>query len=180
MAAQPHAPGFRSRISTSSASPGSAPRTYTGPPSGYRRAQSRRPARGPGAPVPFRVRQADHGGLEDLGMGHDRVLQLDRGDPLAARLDDVLGSVDDHDVAVRCDPGHVAGAEPTVLGELSGVVAVVIAPRDPRSANLDLAKGHAVPRQLFARGRVADAHLHAGRDAALCETQAGLTPRPWA
>jgi len=41
--------------------------------------------------VPLCVRQPDDRGFNDLGMRHDRILQLDGGDPFAARLDHVLG-----------------------------------------------------------------------------------------
>jgi len=51
-------------------------------------------------------------------MRHDRILQLDGGDPFAARLDHVLGPVDDLDVTVGVDLGHVARAEPPVLCQL--------------------------------------------------------------
>src|SRR5207245_10692803 len=94
--------------------------------------------------------------------GHDRVPELGRRDPLAARLDDVFGPVDDLDVAVGRDLGHVAGAEPLVLGQLAGVVAVVVAPSDPRPSDLDLGESDAVPGQLFAAGRVGDPGLDAG------------------
>src|SRR5438270_11249227 len=40
--------------------------------------------------VPARVRHADHGSLEDIGMRHERVLELHGRDPLAAGLDHVL------------------------------------------------------------------------------------------
>ena len=51
--------------------------------------------------LPALVRQADHGGLEHVGMADDRVLQLDARDPLAAALDHVLGAIGDLHVAVR-------------------------------------------------------------------------------
>ena len=38
---------------------------------------------------------ADDGGLLDRRVAHDRVLQVDRADPLAAGLDQVLGAVGD-------------------------------------------------------------------------------------
>src|SRR5688500_2162110 len=39
--------------------------------------------------APLRVVDADHGGLLDLWVGHDLVLELGRADPLAARLPDL-------------------------------------------------------------------------------------------
>ena len=50
---------------------------------------------------PLRVGDADDRRLGDLRVAHDLVLELDRADPLAAGLDDVLGAVDEADVAVR-------------------------------------------------------------------------------
>src|SRR2546422_6142750 len=78
------------------------------------------------------------------------VLELDRGDPLAARLDDVLGAVGDLDEAVRVDRAHVAGAEPAVV-ELLGPVLAVVGRRDPRTAHLDLARRLPVPGEHVAR-----------------------------
>jgi len=45
-------------------------------------------------------------------MPHRRVLDVDRADPLAARLDDVLAAVGDLHVGVFVDGGHVAGGKP--------------------------------------------------------------------
>jgi hypothetical protein len=45
-------------------------------------------------------------------MRDEGRLQIQRGDPLAARLDDVLGPVADRDVALGVDAADVAGAEP--------------------------------------------------------------------
>ena len=52
--------------------------------------------------LPAVVGHADHRRLEHVGVGHDLALELDRGDPLAAGLDDVLGAVGDlHEAAAR-------------------------------------------------------------------------------
>src|SRR5690606_19687013 len=82
-----------------------------------------------GALVPLLVGDADDGGLGDGGVAHDGVLQVDRGDPLAAGLDDVLGAVNQGQVAVGGDLADVAGAQPPVvelvgvhLGAIGGVV----------------------------------------------------------
>ena len=68
---------------------------------------------------PALVRHRDHRRLQHVGMRHQRVLELDRGDPLAARLDQVLGAVGDPHEAPRVDRGDVAGAQPAVV-ELLG------------------------------------------------------------
>src|SRR5438445_4007312 len=110
-------------------------------------------------------------------MRHDGVLQLDGGDPFAARLDHILGPVDDLDVTVGVDPGHVARAEPTVLGQLARVVTVVIAAGDPRPPDLDLAERDAVPRQLFSARGVRDPDLAAWRHPALSPAEPQLAFR---
>ena len=61
----------------------------------------------------------DHRGLLHRRVRHQQVLHVDRADPLAARLDQVLGAVGDAHVAVRVDRRHVAGAQPAVGGELA-------------------------------------------------------------
>src|SRR5919198_1534128 len=55
--------------------------------------------------LPLLVRHSDHRGLRDGRVAHDRVLERDGGDPLAARLDDVLRAVLDVDAAALLD-GH--------------------------------------------------------------------------
>ena len=45
-----------------------------------------------GTLLPFVVRDGDHGGLQHVRMGQGDVLELDGGDPFAARLDHVLGA----------------------------------------------------------------------------------------
>ena len=95
---------------------------------------------------------ADDGGLDDVGMRHDLVLELDRRDPLAARLDDVLGAVGDLDEALRVDGADVAGAEPAVVKFVRRSIPVV-GTGDPRAAHLDLAGGLAVPGERLARRR---------------------------
>ena len=67
--------------------------------------------------VPFRMLDADHRRFRHLGMADGEVLQLDRGDPFAARLDHVLGAVGDLHVAVRVDGRDVAGVEKALLVE---------------------------------------------------------------
>ena len=64
--------------------------------------------------VPLRVRHADHRRLVDAGAADRGVLEVDRADPFAARLDDVLRPVDDPHIAERIDRRDVAGIEPAV------------------------------------------------------------------
>ena len=99
-----------------------------------------RARRTPAAARPTWRRDADDGGLLDLRVGHQLVLQLDRRDPLAARLDEVLGAVDEAHPAPLVDRRHVAGAQPAVVGEaLAGPRVVVVRRRDPVAAALQLA-----------------------------------------
>src|SRR5690606_39233586 len=59
--------------------------------------------------APARIRLRDHAAGEDRRMGVEHVLDLDRGDVLAARDDDVLGAILDPDIAVRLEHAEVAG-----------------------------------------------------------------------
>src|SRR5262249_37743278 len=103
---------------------------------------------------------ADHRGLEYLGVAHDRVLELDARDPLAAAFDHVLRAVLDLDVPLGVDGGDVAGPEPAVVERLRASRVIVVFADDPRTANLDLPHRLAVPRARSARV-IDDAKLRA-------------------
>src|SRR5438270_13493846 len=99
-------------------------------------------------------------------MGHQVVLEVDRGDPLAARLDEVLGAVGDLDAAMGVDPHDIAGPKPAVVGEIFGPASAVVRGRHPRPADLELAHRLVVPRYPLAGG-VAGAALHGRRRTSL-------------
>ena len=61
---------------------------------------------------PALVGLGDHRRLDDVRVGHQLVLQLDRGDPLAAGLDHVLGAVGDLHEALGVHRRDVARAQP--------------------------------------------------------------------
>ncbi len=103
-------------------------------------------------------------------MADDRVLQLDRGDPLATRLDDVLRPVGQRDVVQGVDPADVAGTQPAVV-ELLRVVVAVVAPGDPGPADLELADRLPV-RGQFDAVVVDDAKIHARDRPALGDPEA--------
>jgi hypothetical protein len=87
-------------------------------------------------------------------MADGGILDVDRGDPLATRLDDVLGPVDDSDETVGVDRHDITGAEPAFLVDRrlrSGLV-VEIALHDPRASHEQLAALDAVMRQPLAVG----------------------------
>ncbi len=88
--------------------------------------------------APPLVGHGDDGGFDHPGMGHDLVLQLDRRDPLAARLDHVLGPVADLHEAEAVERTDVPGAEPSVMEPFRSRLAVVGA-GDPRAPHLELA-----------------------------------------
>ena len=108
----------------------------------------------------------NHGGLGDVGMGHDLALELDSGDPFATGLDQVLSAVGDPDVAVAVDGRDVAGAEPAIDELVASAGVVVVVGRDPVAAHLDLADRLPVPGQLLSFV-VRDAQLDPGQDASL-------------
>ena len=96
--------------------------------------------------VPLLVPRGDDRGLAHGRMAHERVLEIDRADPLAAGLDQVLGAVRDLHVALGVDGGDVAGAQPAVVGPLvAELVGIVIGGGDPGAPRLHLAHGLAVP-----------------------------------
>src|SRR5688572_29224636 len=96
------------------------------------------------------MRHADHRGLGDARAAHGGVLEIDRADPLAARLDHVLRPVGDHHRAVRLDLADVAGHEPVVLEELAPAVALYVAIHYPRAAHHEIARDAAILRQVVA------------------------------
>ena len=112
---------------------------------------------GAGHLAPFLVRLGDHRGQHDGRVLVERVLDLDRGDVLAARDDDVLGAVLELDVAVRILHREVAGMEPAAgegcLGRL-GVLQVAL--HHDVAAHHDLAHRRAVGRHGLQGVGVAD------------------------
>ena len=100
-------------------------------------------------------------------MRHEVVLQLDRGDPLAAGLDDVLGPVGEGDEAVGRQGADVAGTQPAVA-ELArvGLLVAEVGGGHPGAAHLQLADRLAVRGQHLL-GRPDDPCGHTGRHPAL-------------
>src|SRR5215208_793197 len=89
----------------------------------------------------------DHSRLRDGPVGHKRVLQLDRGDPLSPALYEVLAAVGDLDEPEPVYGDDVPRPEPPVVCKL--VVALrrlVVRFRDPGPPYLQLAHRLAVPR----------------------------------
>src|SRR6185312_12943981 len=96
--------------------------------------------------VPFRVRDPDCSGFGNAWAANRGILELDRADPLPARLDHVLGPVGDLERPIWVNDPDVAGIEPLlVIGRILGSVEVAL--DDPVAANLQAAAGLAVPRQ---------------------------------
>src|SRR3954447_18160397 len=86
------------------------------------------------------VRHAEHGGLGHRGMLVEDLLDLARVDVVAAADDQLLLAVDDEEVAVLVDLGHVATVEPAVLDRvLGGVGLVPVALHDVVALDDDLA-----------------------------------------
>lgn len=62
--------------------------------------------------LPALVGNADDRGLEHVRVRDKAVLQLNRGDPFTAGLDDVFGAVGQGDEALLVDAADVTGAQP--------------------------------------------------------------------
>jgi hypothetical protein len=108
--------------------------------------------------LPLRVGDADHRRLGDRRVPHRGVLQRDRRDPLAARLDHVLRAVGDVHVAVGVDRRDVPCVEETVGIEDRFVLFAEIRARGPRTAHEQMPECDAVVRELVAVG-IDDLHL---------------------
>ena len=125
---------------------------------------------------PARVRDAEHGRLGHRRVRVDDLLDLARGDVLAAGLDHVLLAVDDVEVALVVEDAEVAGVQPAVaerLGRLGGVVPV--AEHRLRRAVHDLAD---LPGANRAAVVVDDLRLHVQRRAPGRAGLADLVLRP--
>ena len=113
---------------------------------------------------------ADDGGFGDGRMADGDVLDLDGGNPFAARFDHVLGAVGDGHIAVRVDGGDVARVEPAVVIERALPFASEIGFGDGRPAHFQPSERLAVMRQL-AVFVVRDLHLDAERRMALFDLE---------
>src|SRR5262249_6884951 len=98
---------------------------------------------------PLRIRNANDGGFAHAGMLEDEVLDVERRDPFAAGLDDVLETIRDLEVTVGADHADVAGVQPSADPHLLRVDGVAqIALRQPRRPRHDLARRRAVRRHV--------------------------------
>ena len=103
---------------------------------------------GPRAFVPLGIPFGHHRHLLHPLVPAQGALELLRGDPLAADLDDILEPVGDPDVAVPVEVGDVAGVKPASVPQLAaaGLVAVV-ALGEPGAAEDELPHLLAVRRE---------------------------------
>src|SRR5690606_35604094 len=100
--------------------------------------------------LPLRMRNRDGRRLRHRGMRDREVLQLDGADPLAARLDHVLGAIGDLHVAQRTNGRDIAGVEPAALVEHVVTAALVVTGSDPWPANLQRPERLAIARDFDA------------------------------
>ncbi len=99
-------------------------------------------------------------------MGGQGLLQFERRDIFAAAYDDVLSAIDDQNIAIFVDGGHVAGMEPSSAQGLGGGFRLVpVAQHYTVAAGDNLANGLAIVGHVLVRG-VHDANLHAGNGVA--------------
>ena len=117
---------------------------------------------------PLRVRDRDHRGFRNGRVAHQRVLEVDRADPLAAGLDQVLGAVGD---ARRNRPRRSCATSP-VRNQPSSVNCPARVGRcgsggDQGAAHLELADraGHPTAARARRRRRCADRRAARARPA---------------
>src|SRR5262249_8843048 len=97
--------------------------------------------------VPLRMLNADDGRFRYFRMSNREGPEIDRGNPLAAGFDHVLGTIGDLHVSVAVDGGDVAGVEEAVLVEDPGVF-LEIAARNRKAAGLEPAESLTVAWKL--------------------------------
>ena len=98
--------------------------------------------------LPLRMGNADHRSFGHARASHGQVLDVDRTDPLAARLDDVLGAIGEPNGIVVVKDRNVAAVEPAILEQR--LIVAVVAADDPGPANHEPTGGFAVARHLVA------------------------------
>src|ERR1700730_7801022 len=89
-----------------------------------------------GALLPFRVWHGDDSCLSDRCVSNQGILQVDRADPLPARLDQVLETIRDLDVSFRIDCDHVSCSKPSFFRPLVRLFEANVTARDPGPAHL--------------------------------------------
>ena len=93
-------------------------------------------------------------------MRHQRIFQIDRADPLSARLDQVLGAIGNAHKAHGVYAGHIARSQPSVIGEFIFAHGhMVVAACDERASYLQLTHMLSIPSLILAF-IVADAQIH--------------------
>ena len=98
--------------------------------------------------LPDRMLDRDDRSLEHVRMGHGEVLDLDRRNPLAARLDDVFQPVGELHVTIGIDRPNVAGARASRPCLRPPPLALEIARDHPVSPHLQFANRNAVMGHL--------------------------------
>ena len=118
------------------------------------------------------IRPADHAGLNDRRMLHEGGFDLEGADQVASRLDDIIGTADKPEVAVRVPASEITGEVPK--GRMVAGLVVQVGPehRGPARAQRqfalvigpvddgDLAIAHLGPA---VRTAGQDRRFHAGR-----------------
>src|ERR1700730_3356909 len=95
------------------------------------------------------ILDANHRRLQDARALRDQILDLQRGHPLTAGLDDVLEAVGDVDIAARADHRDVVGAQVATSPQLFRAFGVVeVALGQPRRTQHDLSGRLAVMRDI--------------------------------
>src|SRR4029077_14883737 len=92
---------------------------------------------------------ADDGRLLHRGVTHQGVFQVNRADPFSTGLHQILGTIDQLDIALVIHRRDVAGLEPAVFGPAVGLVGrIVIAAGNPGAADCKFAGSLTVARSF--------------------------------
>ena len=77
---------------------------------------------------------ADNGCNPDAGISNRRIFEVDRADPLAARLDDVLRAIGQPEKAKAVNRADVAGVEPAIAADAFNIGKIAV--DDPQLASI--------------------------------------------
>ena len=116
--------------------------------------------------LPLTMGNANDCGLLNTGVTHRCVLKVDGRDPLASRLDHILGSIRDLNKAIGVYVRNITRTEPTFRIQCRACFAAKVARQDPRTSDTNFSNRFAIVRQTLALC-TKDRHFHTKNSASL-------------